>query len=67
MVEWNFQWQVTQQAIQIRVAPAGAANVKPNADKLLLSKDCNKGKYSFITGVQKTNYENGTWETIMSS
>ena len=42
----------------MRVAPIGAANVKPNASRLLLSKECNKGKYSFITGVQNTLYEN---------
>jgi hypothetical protein len=44
--------------LQIRVAPIGAANVKPNASKLLLSKECSKGKYSFITGVQNTLFEN---------
>ncbi len=44
--------------LQIRVAPIGAANVKLNASKMLLSKGCNNGKYTFITGIQNTDYEN---------
>lgn len=43
--------------IEMRLAPAGAANVKVNAAKVLLSKDCKNGKYAFITGIQSTWYQ----------
>lgn len=43
--------------LEMRLAPAGAANVKPNASKVLLSKDCIKGRYSFITGLQSTLFD----------
>lgn len=43
--------------LQMRLAPAGAANVKVNAAKVLLSKECKNGKYQFITGIQSTWYE----------
>jgi hypothetical protein len=44
--------------LEMRLAPAGAANVKINASKVLLSKEHNKGKYTFITGLQDTVYNN---------
>jgi hypothetical protein len=44
--------------LEMRLAPAGAANVKINASKVLLSKEHNKGKYNFITGLQETVYKN---------
>jgi hypothetical protein len=44
--------------LEMRLAPAGAANVKINAAKVLLSKEHNKGKYQFITGLQPTVFEN---------
>lgn len=43
--------------VQMRLAPAGAANVKVNAAKVLLSKECKNGKYAFITGIQSTWYD----------
>ena len=44
--------------LQLRIAPAGAANVKINASKLLLSKECVNGKYNFITGIHETQFAN---------
>jgi hypothetical protein len=44
--------------LELRLAPAGAANVKINATKVLLSKEHDKGKYKFITGLQPTSFEN---------
>lgn len=43
--------------IEMRLAPAGAENVKVNAAKVLLSKECKNGKYAFITGIQSTWFQ----------
>jgi len=42
--------------LELRIAPAGAGNVKVNVSKLILSKECNKGKHKFITGIQETSF-----------
>ncbi len=44
--------------LELRIAPAGASNVKPNATKVLLSRECKNGKYKFITGIQDTSIKN---------
>ena len=44
--------------LELRIAPAGAANVKVNACKLLLSKERINRKYKFITGIQETQFVN---------
>jgi hypothetical protein len=44
--------------MELRLAPVGASQIRPNADKMLLSRLVN-GKYSFRTGLQETDFE--TW------
>jgi hypothetical protein len=39
---------------EIRLASAKAGNVTPNASRLLLSRECNNGRYQFFTGLQET-------------
>src|SRR5687768_6006718 len=41
---------------ELRIAPVGASQIKPNADTILLSRLKN-GKYIFRTGLQKTYFE----------
>ena len=40
---------------EMRLAPTGAAQIKPNADKMLLDRP-EKSKHKFRTGIQQTNY-----------
>lgn len=42
--------------LELRLAPVGAAQIKPNADTMLLSRLVN-GKYSFRTGLQQTLFK----------
>lgn len=44
---------------ELRLAPTGAAQIKPNADKMLLDRPVNN-KHRFRTGIQPTHY-NGWW------
>lgn len=42
---------------ELRLAPTGAAQIKPNADKILLDRP-EKGKHKFRTGIQGTEFPN---------
>src|SRR5688572_19701579 len=42
--------------LELRIEPAGAAKIKQNASTLLLSKERIKGRYKFITGIQRTKF-----------
>jgi hypothetical protein len=49
------QTPINRLPLEMRLAPAKAGNVTPNASRLLLSREVTKGgKYRFITGIQQT-------------
>lgn len=47
---------LTRLPLHLRIAPVGAAQIKPNADKMLLSREHKGNTYSFRTGLQPTAF-----------